>query len=365
MCIIVYKPKGRTVKKDTYQACFDNNSDGAGFIVREKTGELKLEKGFFTFKDFWEHFQPHQSKQAIVHFRIRTHGDTDKENCHPYWVKEGKLAFAHNGIISNIDFEKDKTKSDTWHFNVKMLQHLQEKLGEEFIWDPILQELISNYIGYSKLTFMHQDGRVLIFGKATGTKENGVWFSNYSFHSYKQKKEKFDYARWNKEREEREAKEKKKAANDNRYLGGFPKPPVVARLAPPMSSTLKINDYIEMIQPYKDLTGAEVGLVMAVYADRTAEIKVYDARVPTGWKIRCLPYEVFKIYTTAEQNTRDYEKESAFLKLEDKSNIIEGQVLSCENSTDMSQVTKLEERKETLEEAACNELFDYHENYLH
>ena len=247
MCIIIYKPKGKTVKKATYETCFNNNKDGAGFIVREKTGELKLEKGFFSFQEFWDNFQPHQSKQAIIHFRITTHGETDKENCHPLWVKENKLAFAHNGVLSKVDCSKDETRSDTWHFNFSIIQYLQEKIGEDFIFDPVIQALLSEYIGYSKLAFLSLDGRALIFNKNTGITEDDVWFSNFSFKDWKPEKAK-RHKHW-------EFSNNNQSSNSSFYKYGEPLPSNVLpsqsrhqvipiRSSPPMSSTLRVNDYI-------------------------------------------------------------------------------------------------------------------------
>lgn len=379
MCIVIYKPKGISIKKEIYQNCYNNNKDGAGFIIREKTGEMKLEKGFFTFQDFWENFQPHQSKQAIIHFRIKTHGDIDTENCHPYWVKENSLAFAHNGIISKVETNSNWHMSDTWHFNEKMLKHLQEKIGPDFIFDPVLQSLITEYIGFSKLVFLNEAGKVLIFNKTQGTMEENVWFSNYSFRNWKQthhtgKKHK---TKW----------EGEFAAQRGSYIPptapqvpqhtdltptGY-KPPVSPiipiRSIMPGTGVLKANDYIEMIGPWRDLKGNEVGLVISVSGNRTAEIKIYDSKYPTGWKIREIPFDNFQVYSTQEEARRDFEKESALLELKNKvriqqlglNNVVEGQVLSktveASNSTDMSQVTKLDAGK-TLEdvgaESACS-----------
>jgi len=333
----VYKPKGITVKKEVYNTCFDNNKDGAGFIVREKTGELKLEKGFFTFKDFWEHFQPHLSKQAIIHFRIATHGEVDTENCHPLWVKENTLAFAHNGVINQVDCSKDKTRSDTWHFNATMLQHLREKMGEEFIFDEVIQSLITEYISWSKLAFLHADGRTLIFNKSKGDMENGVWFSNSTYKTWKKTyKTKF----W-------KQKEQKEQMVNPSTVPIFPYnnlPVIPIRSLPPASETIRMNDYIEMIHSFNDITSGEVGLVMSIYADRTIEAKIYDSRSPTGWKIRNLPYGAFRIYKSDVQSKLDQQKS------------IEGKVVSKEVSSPEKGPTE-EEKKQTA-------YYDNYESYL-
>ncbi|SRR5258708_4132901 len=285
MCIIIYKPRGKNLKKEVYENCFGNNKDGAGFIIRQKTGELLLEKGFFTFQEFWEKFQPHQHKQAIVHFRIATHGEISIENCHPYWVAENKLAFAHNGVMNNVECKKDYSMSDTWHFNVNILQHLQEKLGDSFIDDPVIQELITQYISWSKLAFMREDGKVFLFNKSKGDIQDSVWYSNSSYKWFKSKYQK-----------------PQKAANDKLSSNVSPSLPkgslVVPAIRKDPNGILRINDYIELIQPWKDLTGREIGLVMAFMEHGMIQAKVYDHSSPTGWKIRALPVGIFQKYSS-------------------------------------------------------------------
>jgi len=296
MCIIVAKPRGKAIKKEIYENCFANNPDGAGFIVRERSGELLMKKGFFKFQDFWEAFQEHQSKQAIIHFRIKTHGDLSEENCHPFWVKENELAFAHNGVIS-ISSENNLKMSDTWHFNTKVLQHLHEKLGPNFIADPVIQELITSYISWSKLAFLNTEGNMLIFNKSKGDEEDGVWYSNSSY--------KWSFNKQNKRRKKYNppvnlthnngATYNTTASGSNYKPNGWSLPPVPGLPPPPDKSTVKINDYIELIHPFRDLKEGMIGKVMAFCQGGEIEAKMYTNTL-TGHQIRRLPITVWKKY---------------------------------------------------------------------
>lgn len=350
MCIIAYKPKGITIKKDVYAEMYRSNKDGAGFIVREKTGELKMEKGFFSFESFWENFQPHQSKQAIVHFRITTHGKTDEENCHPFWVKDQSLAFAHNGVITNVTTTDDWSKSDTWHFNKKILQPLLNNYGEKFIEDPVMQELISEYIGYSKLAFLHESGHALIFNKSAGVMDNGVWYSNHSYKKYEwvgqQNNNRGKNGRFqtgtttpyvpptggptpnaaNSPITDAEALEEldrqaiatacriggieDREDDDDFYAGtvrrlmppvSVPANPVLLAPIPPYSRDSRFvmeGDYIEMVQAFGGLRGTEIGKVLNVRQNRHVEAAMHLPGTMAQRTI-ILPYHVFQKYITS------------------------------------------------------------------
>ena len=180
MCIVIHKPQGISLKKEIYLSCFENNPDGAGFLIHNN-GELVLEKGFFKFEDFWKQFSPHQNKRAVIHFRIRTHGKKDIENTHPFWIAENELAFAHNGIIGET-IGNDSDKSDTLNFNTTILQKLYKQFGSQFIHNEVLRKLLVGYVGWgNKIVFMDKEGTSYIFNRSQGEEKHGAWFSNDSY----------------------------------------------------------------------------------------------------------------------------------------------------------------------------------------
>lgn len=177
MCIAIMKPENISIPKDTLAQCFKANSDGAGFMYRNSRKQLQVRKGYFTFDEFWKAYEPLQKKQMAIHFRIKTHGPVDKDNCHPFLV-DSKLGFIHNGIIKGY---QDGTKSDTWQFNEEILQPFVNKWGRLGLFDNPVKKLIEDYIGYSKLVFMDNEGNYQIFNENKGIWEEGVWYSNSSF----------------------------------------------------------------------------------------------------------------------------------------------------------------------------------------
>ena len=170
------KSENKKISKATLQRCYESNPDGAGFMFAANK-ELTVKKGYFTFKEFYKEYKPHENKQVLLHFRIKTHGPIDKNNCHPFLVNSG-LGFIHNGIISGYG---DNKQSDTIDFNKSILQKIVAKHGNMGLFDDPMVELIENVIGYSKLVFLDRHGNYRIMNEDKGHWNNGVWYSNNSY----------------------------------------------------------------------------------------------------------------------------------------------------------------------------------------
>jgi glutamine amidotransferase len=183
MCIIASKPEGFTLDQETITNMWDNNPDGAGFMYA-KGEQLIIVKGLMTLEDFKQAYQRVGELPAVLHFRIKTHGKKNEVNTHPFRISN-KLAFAHNGIISNIHCS-DKDKSDTWHFNETILKPMVQHDGG-FFRKPYNIELLKGFIGWSKLAFMDNKGKMYFINEDKGEWQDGVWFSNTSYRAKKQK----------------------------------------------------------------------------------------------------------------------------------------------------------------------------------
>jgi len=176
MCIAIMKSANKKINKATLKRCYDANPDGAGFMFAENK-KLNVQKGYFTFKEFYKEYKPHENKQVLLHFRIKTHGPIDKTNCHPFLVNSG-LGFIHNGIISGYG---DSKESDTIAFNKAILKKIVAKHGNNSLFDDPMVELIENVIGYSKLVFLDRHGNYKIMNEEKGSWNDGVWYSNNSW----------------------------------------------------------------------------------------------------------------------------------------------------------------------------------------
>jgi hypothetical protein len=176
MCIAIYKPEGKEIERETLERCYDSNPDGAGYMFH-KNDKLYVKKGFFSFSEFWQSYRRDRTKECVIHFRIKTHGQINKDNCHPYLVND-KFAFVHNGVISGYT---DNNKSDTWLFNEDVIQPFVNKWGNLGLFEDPVKKLIESRIGYSKLIFMDNTGNTKIFNEEKGYWDEGVWYSNTSY----------------------------------------------------------------------------------------------------------------------------------------------------------------------------------------
>lgn len=180
MCIAIYKPEGTTISKATLERCFNANPDGAGFMYVDNK-ELHMHKGYFTFNEFYKNYKQHANKQAVIHFRIKTHGSINVDNCHPFLINKS-IGFVHNGIISGFG---QNDMSDTRHFNEEIIKPLVAKWGNLSLFQPAIKSLIESRIGYSKLIFLDRHGNHDIFNENKGIWENDVWYSNSSYQAPK------------------------------------------------------------------------------------------------------------------------------------------------------------------------------------
>ena len=176
MCIAIYKPKDKHIKKETLNLCYQNNPDGAGFMFAEDK-ELKIQKGFFNFEKFYKAYKKHEAKKCVIHFRIKTHGKVDETNCHPFYINNS-MGFVHNGTITGFG---NDTFSDTIQFNEGILQKLVGKWGNLALFQDPIVDLIENRIGWSKLIMLDRHGNHKIFNEEKGEWDNGVWYSNKSY----------------------------------------------------------------------------------------------------------------------------------------------------------------------------------------
>lgn len=186
MCIAIFKPANQTVSKTYLHNSFARNQDGAGYAFsRDK--KLVVRKGFMTFDEFWDSYQEVQeSDSALIHFRIKTHGKVDAENCHPWVVgdtKSPELCFIHNGTLSDFTPEKNSSLSDTGTFRDLYLNEVFRDHGKLFPTSEWINYSLLKIIGSSKLAFLDNDGNATIVNENAGLWQEGCWFSNESFRT--------------------------------------------------------------------------------------------------------------------------------------------------------------------------------------
>jgi hypothetical protein len=184
MCLLVTQNQNSPALSDDRLADFYSyNSDGVGVMYSEK-GMLVIEKALPKNADeFISFYRSHiQGKDCAYHLRMRTHGEIDLGNCHPYEVLNRSehglnVWMMHNGILSTGN-AKDPKKSDTWHYIVDFLRPML-KDNPAFLFHPSFAEIVSKHIGNSnKLVLMDDSGKTVTINKSEGVYWAGLWLSN-------------------------------------------------------------------------------------------------------------------------------------------------------------------------------------------
>lgn len=154
------------------------NSDGFGFMYAvTNKGEQslkvvkKLPKSAHEVRKMFEAL-PNDDRMVAGHARMRTHGDINLDNCHPYPINESSWLM-HNGILSTGN-KKDTSKSDTWHFIEDFLKEAQP----DTLHDPAMVKLLGEFIDNNRFAIMSADGRLSVVNMHQGLEHGDVWFSN-------------------------------------------------------------------------------------------------------------------------------------------------------------------------------------------
>ena len=290
MCIIIYKPADMVLSPDTITNAFDNNPDGAGFAYVEDE-KITVSKGFYTLEAFKEEYLPHERKQALLHFRIKTHGDYSQENCHPFEITPN-LVFAHNGMIYKMP--DDPIKSDTYLFNELLLRNLVRVYGKRILFDDKFKPFLESYSTSSKFVFLDNTGRFSIINEKDGYWDAKCWFSN---KSYNYKKTKYTYH----PPQDNIPKKKKK------HLPQLPGPHGERSFPVPMQQNLPgvvapndrpwvIGDYLRPTIPLGMVDKGWLGKAMSFYANGDVEvlfpIRQMCKRLPAIYLERVVPTEL-------------------------------------------------------------------------
>lgn len=195
MCLIIQmQHKDKIITKEEFKINLNKNPHGTGVmfvqdgrvIVKKALGKEENQLGLYS--RHLKHFRKGRIKELFVHSRLATHGDKNEINCHPYQIlnkeEHGKdLWCMHNGII-NVK-ERDKSKSDTWHFLNLYIKPIIEK-NYELMHNDNFKEMVSDFIGRgNKLVFLDSDNTSFFINKEQGTDYNGCWISNTYSGIYK------------------------------------------------------------------------------------------------------------------------------------------------------------------------------------
>lgn len=192
MCIICVKPVDTGFPSyDMMERCFDNNSDGAGYMLAVN-GSVLIRKGFMKFDDFEESLMEDREMYGdnpcyVLHFRISTQAGVNKECCHPYPVTSDMsrmkklmtgcdIGFAHNGILKAYS-DGSKNYNDTMLFNQRFLSEVVRK--PKWYKNKDLVKAVADESAGSRLAILSSDGHCEMTG--SWIQEGGVFYSNMGY----------------------------------------------------------------------------------------------------------------------------------------------------------------------------------------
>lgn len=190
MCLLINHPAETAFDYDDIADFYDYNQDGIGIMYAED-GVLYVKKILpANESDAWAFYKKHaQGRDCVIHLRMKTHGDIDLTNCHPYEVLgDGSVApiyMAHNGILSTGN-AKGKSKSDTWWFIEDYLKPILTR-DPGLVFEPAFIALLEETIGSgNKFAFMNHEGRVAIVNERAFVTYKGALLSNtYAWSAHK------------------------------------------------------------------------------------------------------------------------------------------------------------------------------------
>jgi predicted glutamine amidotransferase len=183
MCLLIQQTAETNFTEEHLVDFYNRNRDGIGVMWAEG-GYLHQDKilpaNAAEAVEFYNRVA--RGKVCCVHYRMRTHGDVDYENTHPYEVfgfteeHEMPILLMHNGILHTGN-DKDTTKSDTWHYIRDYLHRLLDK-DPTLAFTPEFKDVIGRHIGSNRFAMMNHLGEVAIINKNQGVMFLGAWLSN-------------------------------------------------------------------------------------------------------------------------------------------------------------------------------------------
>lgn len=201
MCLLVTQPEGTVFDDHFLQGVYRHNSDGIGVMLSENNSVVVRRYLPKTEKDFIKFFKANiEGRKCSWHARMRTHGDIDLDNCHPYVVlteEDGyPLYLAHNGVLHTGN-KADLTKSDTWHYIQNYLRPMLLK-NPEFFMHPSFADIVGEHIGNNRFSLMDAYGNLVVVNQNQGVRYNGAWLSNTYAWDTTGTEHDFSYRRGNK-----------------------------------------------------------------------------------------------------------------------------------------------------------------------
>lgn len=191
MCLLIVQTKDTDFTEEHLIDFYNRNRDGIGVMWAED-GYLQYNKilpaNARQAVDFYN--ENARGKACAIHYRMRTHGDIDHENCHPYEVfgfeeaSDMPMLLMHNGVLHTGN-HADTSKSDTWHY-IRTYLHKLIAHDPSLAFTPEFRDVIGRHIGSNRFVLMNHLGETSIVNESQGVRFRGAWMSNeYAWNAHK------------------------------------------------------------------------------------------------------------------------------------------------------------------------------------
>ncbi len=178
MCTIILKrATGAKITKNQIYAALQYNSDGFG-IMCYKDSKLVIRKyansqGRITDSADFIFKLINSLDEYAIHFRLATHGATNRANCHPFAFNSKKSALMHNGILPKAAALSDNGRiTDTLGY-IRAVINPSLRKNKAVDWD-----LIGLDIGARNKFVVAENGGFTIVNGLSGIEHDGNWYSN-------------------------------------------------------------------------------------------------------------------------------------------------------------------------------------------
>lgn len=186
MCLLVFINEGVTPSLERLETASKANPHGFGFAVHD--GNTIIRGRGMNFAETLERFldiRKTHSGPALFHLRITTHGETKRQNCHPFVVgRDKRTVLAHNGMLPVL-LPKGDTRSDSRYFAEVQLPSLG---GVTSLDNKTFYNQLEDWSWGSKLVVLTADPAAkldsYIINEQDGHWDEECWWSNKSYIKY-------------------------------------------------------------------------------------------------------------------------------------------------------------------------------------
>ena len=168
MCLIIRCEKEKEITKEIMKGMYARNDDGYGFMWVQDNKIHGLKKSGGNIDELYDKYQELKEYNPFIHLRMRTHGEINDENAHPYFCGYG-IWLMHNGVIHHSSIKQQDKKSDTWQFVDNVLNPLfkNSKNPHQLIRSDMFRNVVEHFLGSGNRVVIGDRGGFVLMNEKT------------------------------------------------------------------------------------------------------------------------------------------------------------------------------------------------------